>query len=78
MYHTQLYIIHNKQHSKTEKWPILVAEWYPREGKTLKGRPVQRWVDNIKVIASSTWKMKCHNWDLWKHLGEANAKAKQS
>ncbi|GBP39362.1 Putative uncharacterized transposon-derived protein F52C9.6 [Eumeta japonica] len=64
--------------NKTEKWAKLVSEWYPREANRKRGRPLRRWDDDLKATAGSIWRRKCQYRDVWKNLGEACARAKQS
>lgn len=58
---------------KKDKWAKDVIEWYPREGKRARGRPFQRWEDDISVAAGVLWRRKAQDRKLWKRLGEAYA-----
>lgn len=63
---------------QTNKWAKKVAEWYPREGKRKRGRPTKRWDEDLRAAAGTMWRRKTYDRELWKDLGEAYAKAKQS
>ncbi|KAI8427328.1 hypothetical protein MSG28_001907 [Choristoneura fumiferana] len=52
-----------------EKWTKDVMEWYPRNGKRRKGRPIKRWEDDLP----KGWRRLAHDREEWKKLGEAYA-----
>ena len=37
------------------RWTKITSEWTPREGKLVRGRPKERWRDNIEEVGSSQW-----------------------
>ncbi|GBP23911.1 hypothetical protein EVAR_86288_1 [Eumeta japonica] len=56
---------------KNEKWSRIISEWYPRDGKRNKGRPIKRWEDDIKGVAGPEWTRIARDRDRWKSLEEA-------
>ncbi|GBP94035.1 Putative uncharacterized transposon-derived protein F52C9.6 [Eumeta japonica] len=56
---------------KNEKWTRIISEWYPRDGKRNKGRPIKRWEDDIKGVAGPEWTRIARDRDRWKSLEEA-------
>ena len=56
-----------------DKWSKFVTEWYPREGKRRRGRPLKRWDDDIRQVAGVTWNRVAQERHEWKRLEEAFA-----
>ncbi|GBP88546.1 Retrovirus-related Pol polyprotein from type-2 retrotransposable element R2DM; Endonuclease [Eumeta japonica] len=56
---------------KNEKWTRIISEWYPRDGKKNKGRPIKRWEDDIKGVAGPEWTRIARDRDRWKSLEKA-------
>ncbi|KAG7297348.1 hypothetical protein JYU34_013337 [Plutella xylostella] len=54
-----------------EKWTQMVTVWYPRDQKRKKGRPYQRWDDDIKKVAGPLWMRTARDREAWKRLEEA-------
>ncbi|CAH2229245.1 jg6752 [Pararge aegeria aegeria] len=48
-------------------WGSKIPEWRPRSGKRSVGRPLMRWIEDIKRVAGSRWKAAQDN-GLWKLL----------
>lgn len=38
-----------------DKWNKKLTRWYPREDKRKKDRPLNRWDDEIREVAGTTW-----------------------
>ncbi|GBP09530.1 Putative uncharacterized transposon-derived protein F52C9.6 [Eumeta japonica] len=56
-----------------EKWSKIVTRWYPREGKRKRGRPENKWDDDIRQVAGVTWNRVTQDRREWKRLEEAFA-----
>jgi exonuclease III len=56
---------------KMEKWTKDITEWYPRQGKRKRGRPIMRWEDDIKKKAGATWRREAKDRTKWKAWEEA-------
>lgn len=56
-----------------EKWSKTLMNWYTGYMKRKRGRPFQRWVDEIKAVAGNTWTRKARDRQMWRQLEEAFA-----
>lgn len=56
---------------KRQKWTKELVEWYPREGKRVRGRQRKRWEDDLKEVAGPTWRRLTLDRTGWKSLEEA-------
>lgn len=54
-----------------ERWTKRVTEWSGPSGTRSKGRPKDRWIDEIQKIAGKDWMMKAKNRKKWNKLEEA-------
>ncbi|XP_045450487.1 uncharacterized protein LOC123659284 [Melitaea cinxia] len=50
-----------------EKWTKNIMEWYPRNGKRQRGRPIKRWDDDLP----KGWRRLARERKVWEQLGEA-------
>jgi hypothetical protein len=53
------------------KWTTEITEWYPRDGRRSRGRPMQRWSDDIRRVGGCLWTRKARDRGAWKSLEEA-------
>ncbi|KAI8425563.1 hypothetical protein MSG28_011388 [Choristoneura fumiferana] len=53
------------------RWTKRVTEWMGPRGKRKKGRPKDRWADEIQKIAGNDWIRQAQNRKAWKQLEEA-------
>lgn len=53
------------------RWTRRVLEWRPRANTRARGRPPQRWVDDIRRHAGRDWMQRAQNRQEWKRLEEA-------
>lgn len=61
---------HNARQTDT-RWNVRVLDWRPWLGKRARGRPLMRWVDDLKRHTGLAWKRIAQNRIRWKELGEA-------
>uniref|UniRef100_A0A2A4J025 Reverse transcriptase domain-containing protein n=1 Tax=Heliothis virescens TaxID=7102 RepID=A0A2A4J025_HELVI len=57
----------------TDKWSKTILFWFTSNRKRKRGRPLRRWVDDIKNTAGKRWTTLANNRTKWKELGEAFA-----
>lgn len=56
-----------------DKWSKMIMNWFTSHNKRQRGRPLRRWVDDIKAIAGSTWTRLAGDREEWRKLEEAFA-----
>lgn len=56
-----------------DRWSKVVTNWYPREGKRRKGKPLKRWEDDLVKMAGKNWMRTARERKEWKSLEEAFA-----
>nr|XP_034832243.1 uncharacterized protein LOC117989050 [Maniola hyperantus] len=61
-----------------DKWSKTVMHWYTGHLKRKRGRPAQRWVDDIRETAGATWSRTAGDRNIWRQLEEAFAKKWQT
>ena len=62
-YHTQV--------CPNKKWTKKVTTWAGPPGKRNRGRPLERWTDEIKKIAGDKWPEIAQDRGKWSELEEA-------
>ncbi|CAH2227635.1 jg25647 [Pararge aegeria aegeria] len=60
-----------RQRVKDERWSYIVTNWYPRDSKRRRGRPLRRWSDDITQIAGKTWARAAMDRKSWLLMEEA-------
>ena len=58
------------------RWTQKVTSWSGPSGRRVRGRPRERWIDDIKRIAGQNWVEKAKERDVWKELEEAYTQKK--
>lgn len=53
------------------KWTKVITEWTPRPQKRRQGRPNNRWEDQIRKIAGTTWGRVARDRQKWNSMEEA-------
>jgi hypothetical protein len=53
------------------RWSKLTTFWIPDTGQRKRGRPRERWKDEVERLAGKNWKRKAKDRERWKKLGEA-------
>jgi hypothetical protein len=62
---------HFQRHTNEKRWPKLIENYKPINGKRRRGAPRTRWIDEIlEFRGGSSWKRKALNRNLWKNMGE--------
>ena len=56
---------------KDQRWTKHTTEWSGPGGTRGRGRPRERWADEIAVVAGTDWKKKTQDREHWKSLEEA-------
>ncbi|CAH2233201.1 jg2738 [Pararge aegeria aegeria] len=59
------------QRVKDERWSYIVTNWYPRDSKRRRGRPLRRWSGDITQIAGKTWARAAMDRKSWLLMEEA-------
>ncbi|GBO98525.1 hypothetical protein EVAR_116_1 [Eumeta japonica] len=57
------------------KWSNKVTKWTGPINKRNKGRPKERWTDEINRVAGKEWTAKAKDKDTWRNIEEAFARA---
>ncbi|XP_045534998.1 uncharacterized protein LOC106709987 [Papilio machaon] len=59
------------QRVKDERWTKIITNWLPIDHKRRKGRPYQRWCDDIAKVAGHCWTRLTTDRTTWSTLEEA-------
>ncbi|GBP11373.1 hypothetical protein EVAR_92890_1 [Eumeta japonica] len=54
-----------------ERWTKLVTTWKGPKGKRARGRPIDRWTDDLRKVAGDNWTEAAGNRAQWRQLEEA-------
>lgn len=54
-----------------KRWTLKTTIWKGPKGKRKRGRPIKRWIEDIKAITGSEWRKKAMDREVWNKLGEA-------
>lgn len=57
--------------TKGERWTKLVTIWKGPTGKRARGRPIDRWTDDLRKVAGDNWMDTARDRVHWKQLEEA-------
>lgn len=58
-------------HMDTERWTRRTLEWRPSETTRGRGRPPERWVNDIRRHACPNWMQRARNRTAWRNMEEA-------
>ncbi|KAG6452493.1 hypothetical protein O3G_MSEX007653 [Manduca sexta] len=54
-----------------ERWAKKITTWKGPVGKRNKGRPVEKWLDEILKVAGKNWLQKAKDRNMWRNMEEA-------
>ncbi|GBP46896.1 hypothetical protein EVAR_37800_1 [Eumeta japonica] len=54
-----------------ERWTKLVTTWKGPKGKRGRGRPIDRWTDDLRKVAGDNWIQAAGDRAQWRQLEEA-------
>jgi hypothetical protein len=54
-----------------DRWSAKLTFWKPNTGKRKRGRPKERWSEELRRTAGKRWKWKAKDRDKWREMGEA-------
>lgn len=59
------------QRMKGDRWCQVATNWFPRDKKRRRGRPMKRWCDDIEKVAGKLWSRTARDRCAWARLEEA-------